>query len=175
MERILVGGSSGAGKTTMARALSARLDLPHAELDALFHGPNWTPRPEFVADVDAFTSQPRWVVDHDYAAARHLVWARIDTFVWLDYSRWVCEARVIRRSIGRGLLRQELWNGNRESPWRWHRASHPIRWSWSHHERKRADFESRVADAANAHVAVIRLRTPRDAAAWLASVGRPRQ
>ena len=45
--RILVAGTSGAGKTTVAAALSARLGIPHTDIDGLYHGPGWTPRPEF--------------------------------------------------------------------------------------------------------------------------------
>ena len=173
MQRILVGGSSGAGKTTMAKALSQRLGIPHIEVDGLFHGPGWVPRPEFVADVDAFTSSPAWVIDHDYAVARHLVWPRIDTFVWLDYSRAVCEWRVIRRSVPRAVLRRELWNGNRERFWAMFTdAEHPVRWSWTHHAEKRASFEARIADPAHAHITTVRLRHPRDADAWLRSVSR---
>jgi hypothetical protein len=143
------------------------------EIDSLFHGANWVPRAEFVHDVDAFTAGPRWILDHDYRAVRHLVWPRIDTFVWLDYSRAVCESRVIRRSIVRGALRRELWNGNRENITRMFvDPEHPVRWSWTHHAGKRAEFEARVADPALAHVTVVRLRRPRDTRAWLRSVGR---
>jgi adenylate kinase family enzyme len=171
MHRILVGGSSGAGKSTMAKALSRRLGIPHIEVDALFHGPGWVPRPEFVDDVDALTSGPAWVIDHDYAAARHLVWARIDTFVWLDYSRAVCEWRVIRRSVPRAVLRRELWNGNRERFFAMFvDPEHPVRWSWTHHAGKRASFEARVDDPAYAKIAIVRLQRPRAAEAWLRSV-----
>ena len=38
--RISVAGDSGSGKTTVSGAIAARLDLPHVELDDLFHGPN---------------------------------------------------------------------------------------------------------------------------------------
>lgn len=37
--RVLVAGTSGAGKTTLARRTAAVLDIPHIELDALYHGP----------------------------------------------------------------------------------------------------------------------------------------
>ena len=49
VRRVLVAGSTGAGKTTMARALSAARGLPHTEMDELWHGPDWEPRAEFAA------------------------------------------------------------------------------------------------------------------------------
>ena len=42
VERVVVVGSSGSGKTTVARALAERLDVHYVELDALHHKPNWT-------------------------------------------------------------------------------------------------------------------------------------
>ncbi len=45
--RVLVAGTSGAGKTTVARRVSVLLDIPHIEIDALFHGPGWTPQGTF--------------------------------------------------------------------------------------------------------------------------------
>ncbi|HEX2291150.1 MAG TPA: hypothetical protein VHH53_13365 [Pseudonocardiaceae bacterium] len=38
--RVLVAGTAGAGKTTVARRGAALLDIPHIEIDALFHGPS---------------------------------------------------------------------------------------------------------------------------------------
>ena len=171
MQRILVGGSSGAGKTTLARELARLLDLPYVEVDSLFHGPGWAPRPEFVADVDEFTSQPAWIIDHDYGAARHIVWPRLDTFVWLDYSRMRCEWQVISRSVPRALLRKELWNGNRERFFAMFLdPEHPVRWSWTHHAKKRADFEARTEDPANAHVTTYRFRHPSQTRDWLGTL-----
>jgi adenylate kinase family enzyme len=40
--RVSILGTSGSGKTTLARRLAAALDLPHLELDAVFHQPGWT-------------------------------------------------------------------------------------------------------------------------------------
>jgi adenylate kinase family enzyme len=42
VKRVNVKGSSGSGKSTFARELAAKLDLPYVELDALHHGPNWS-------------------------------------------------------------------------------------------------------------------------------------
>jgi broad-specificity NMP kinase len=55
--RVLVAGISGAGKTTLARKLSARWGLARCELDALHHGPRLARRPEFESDVRRFGSR----------------------------------------------------------------------------------------------------------------------
>jgi len=40
--RVIIVGTSGAGKTTLARKLSSNFDLTDIELDALFWDSNWT-------------------------------------------------------------------------------------------------------------------------------------
>ena len=78
---IVVVGTSGAGKTTMARALASALDLPYTEIDGLFWEPNWEPRgstdpAEFVRRVSTATSADAWVIDGNYAVVRDLMWQR---------------------------------------------------------------------------------------------------
>ena len=45
-QRVIVIGTSGSGKTTMAKRLAERLAAPHIELDGLHWGPNWTEEPD---------------------------------------------------------------------------------------------------------------------------------
>lgn len=172
LSRIAVVGTSGAGKTTMAASLAERLDVPHVELDALYHGPGWTPTPddEFLAAASAAAAGDRWVIEGNwFSRLGHAVLGRATTVVWLDYDRPVVMLRVIRRSVARAVLRQELFNGNRED-WRtWTHASHPIRWSWSTMHERRAHTHERLASLSD--VEVVRLRRPADARRWLASVG----
>ena len=176
MQRVVVAGISGAGKTTLARALSGRLQLPYVELDALYHGPRWVPRPAFVTDVEAFSSRSRWITDSaGYSAVRDLLWSRADTIVWLDLPRWQAELRVLRRSVPRGLLGRPLWNGNRESVLAWRFPDHPVRWTWTQHGAKRAQIGARLADPRWAHLQVVHLRTAGQARRWLRAVpGAPR-
>jgi len=67
-ERVLIAGVTGSGKTTLARRIAQRCDLVHHEIDALYHGPNWTPRPEFLDDVRAFAATDRWVTEWQYTS-----------------------------------------------------------------------------------------------------------
>jgi adenylate kinase family enzyme len=162
MDRVLVSGTSGAGKTTLARELSARCGLRHHELDALHHGPGWVKRPDFESDVQRFSAQPRWVTEDQYhRLLGDLLWERADTVIWLDLPRRTVMWRVLRRSVLRAVTRAELWNGNREN-WRdWVQPDHPIRQVWSHFYRRRTQTAQRVTRHPN--VILIRLRTAREA------------
>jgi adenylate kinase family enzyme len=75
MNRVVVIGTSCAGKTAFARSLACALSFPHVELDALFWQPNWTPRPseEFRKLVAQELSQGCWVTDGNYSVVRDLV------------------------------------------------------------------------------------------------------
>jgi adenylate kinase family enzyme len=167
VQRVVVVGQSGAGKTTVARQLAAHLHAPHLELDAFFHGPHWEPVPTFVDDVDAASSAAAWVADGNYSLVRDLLWARADTIVWLDLPRTATLLRVLRRTTIRVVTKPELWNGNRE---RWQtvlRSSHPIRWTWQTFHRHRAAYEERMRDPRWQHLAVVRLRSPAEVRTWL--------
>lgn len=178
MRRVVVVGTSGAGKTTLARRLAARLDAAHLELDAVHHLEDWQPiEPDrFRAEVGDFVStHDRWVVDGNYAAVRDLVWPAADTAVWLDLSRARTMWRVTTRSVRRAVMREQLWNGNRER-WRellsWDPERSIIRWTWTTHPERRRVFPVELADPRWQPLRVHRLRTPREVAAFTRSVSR---
>ncbi|MEO8462030.1 MAG: adenylate kinase [Chloroflexota bacterium] len=174
MQRISVIGSSGSGKSTMARALSRVLGLPRLELDSVFHQTGWHPKDDaaFRAEVAAFIERDAWVVDGNYTrhGVAQVVWPRADTVVWLDPPRSTVMRRIIRRTIRRVVTREELWNGNRES---WSNLYSPkpenniILWAWTRHGPTRQRYEVFMDDGTWADLAVIRLRTARDARTFL--------
>lgn len=170
MRRVLVIGQSGSGKSTLARRLAAHLGVPHVELDAIFHGPGWTVRDTFVEEVARLTSDGDWVVDGNYAAVRDLLWSRADTILWLDLPRRITVRRALVRTVMRATRRVELWNGNKERVRTVLRATHPIRWTWSTHAAHRAEYEARLVDPRWAHIAVVRLGTPRAVDRWRAQL-----
>jgi adenylate kinase family enzyme len=168
--RIAVVGSSGAGKTTLARRLGRALDLPFIELDAINWQAGWTDLnthdPEaFVRRVEAAIAPDAWVTDGNYARVRAAIWSRATHLVWLDYDRSVIMPRVIRRSFLRSITGQELWpgTGNREAWTRWLDREHPIRWAWDTFHRRRAAYEAMLAEPGYGHLHVHRLRHPREA------------
>jgi len=109
-------GVSGSGKSTLGRDLAARLAVPYAELDAIYHQPDWTPLPEdqFCYRVTAIAAADGWVIDGNYSAVQPVIWERADTVIWLDPPRRTVMRRLIWRTIRRVAGRAELWNGNRE-------------------------------------------------------------
>ncbi len=166
--RILVAGTSGSGKTTLARRIAAVLDVPHTELDGLYHGADWTPRPEFVGDVEALAARESWVTEWQYPAVRALLAERADLLVVLDLAHWRVMARVTRRTLTRRARGTELWNGNREPPLHTFLSDpdYVIRRAW----RTRADNLPRVAELMerSPSLPVVRLRTSAEVDRWLA-------
>jgi adenylate kinase family enzyme len=145
--RVVVVGSSGSGKSTMARALSLALGLPHVEMDAL----NWTAGwrdlvvhepDEFYRRVTEAAAGEAWVMDGNYSKARRAAWPRATAFIWMDPERWVVMRQVIWRSFSRAMTRRELWpgTGNREQFSRWLDKGHPIRWAWDNFAMNRERY-----------------------------------
>jgi hypothetical protein len=172
--RVLVVGTSGAGKSVLAARLARALGGPHVELDAFQHGPGWSQRSvEELRErtASAIAGQDVWVVDGNYGDVRDLLWPQATTLVWLDYPRAVVMSRVVRRSVVRVVTRRELWNGNRSDWRRWGDPDHPIRWALSTHAANRSKYETLLALPEWSHLEVVRLRRPADAKALLSLNG----
>src|SRR5690606_14401014 len=69
--RIVILGPTNSGKSTLAEAISRKLDIPAVHLDRFRHLPNtdWAvrPNPEFHALHDAAIAEMAWVMDGNYS------------------------------------------------------------------------------------------------------------
>jgi adenylate kinase family enzyme len=101
MRRILVIGSPGAGKSTLATRLAAARDLPVHYLDLHHWKPGWVYRDAADARerVRAIVVTPAWVMDGNFAETFDLRMPRADTLIWLDYPRTTCLRRILTRTI----------------------------------------------------------------------------
>jgi len=167
MRIAVVSTSSGAGKTTLARALAAHYDVPHIELDAFHHLAGWQPNPEFELQVADAVQQPGWVVDGNYYGRLGTsATGAADLVVWLDLPIWVCLWRMGRRTARRWLTREELWNGNRETFYAAVLARDSLfRFALSTYRRRRREMPARLEGRP-----VVRLRSQRDVDAWFANL-----
>ena len=171
--RVNVVGTSAAGKTTFARALAARLAVPHIELDALHWEQGWTEAPAGVMRerVTRATDGQAWVVDGNYSAVRDIVWARAEAVVWLDFPLRTVLWRYAARTQRRIRSGEELWTGtgNRERL-SMHLLSRDslLWWILSTYRRRRREYPPLLA--ANSRLAAVHLRSAREADAWLATL-----
>lgn len=170
MRRVSVVGGSCSGKTTVSRRLAELLGVPHIELDALHHGPNWN---EASAELlqervrKALADAPEgWVVDGNYhAKLGRLVIDSADTVVFLDPPFATAFRRSLRRTFSRAVRGIELWNGNRETFRNaFSRHSIPL-WVIRTHRGLRVTLAERVAGSDAVH-----LRSTREVDRWLQSI-----
>ncbi len=162
----MIASASGCGKTTFARELARRLDVPFVELDALHWGPAWTEASveELRAQVEPIVARDAWVIDGGYMGKLgHLVVGSADVVVWLDFAPWIWLPRLARRSWRRLRGHEPLWNENKESlrDLVWGRESlfgHALR----NYRRRRRLYPERLGA-----YTLVRLRRPADAARFL--------
>src|SRR5712671_211419 len=116
MQRILVMGSSGSGKSTFARRLSEITGIPMVSLDALYWKPGWVPSDaaEFEQRVTEAAGHSRWIFDGNYTShgAGDLRRGVADVVIWFDLPRSTCTVGIltrIARSYGR--VRPEMADG----------------------------------------------------------------
>jgi len=174
MRRVsIITSASGNGGTTVGRELARRLGVPFVELDALNHGPGWveaTPE-ELRAKVAPIVATDSWVVDGSYRGKLgDLVLARTDVVVWLDQPMRVWLPRLLRRTFGRIVRKEELWSGNRETlrgAFVGRDALFP--WALRHYRRRR-----RVYPELLGRFNLVRLRTPAEVERFLAAAGDPK-
>lgn len=92
MERVIVIGSPGAGKSTFARRLRDITGLPLHYLDCIWHKPDGThiSRPEFDARLAEILQGDRWIIDGNYQRTLPPRLERCDTVILLDYPMESC-------------------------------------------------------------------------------------
>ena len=99
MQRVLVIGCPGAGKSTFARWLREKTALPLYYLDQLWHNPDRTTRSReaFDADLAAILAEERWIIDGNYSRTLERRIAACDTVFLLDLPTAVCLAGAAAR------------------------------------------------------------------------------
>ena len=94
MQKILVIGCPGAGKSTFARSLRDRTGLPLVYLDCLWHRPDGShvTQEAFDGALQAQLARPQWIIDGNYLRTMEPRMAACDTIFLMDYPLEVCLA-----------------------------------------------------------------------------------
>jgi adenylate kinase family enzyme len=172
MQRVVIAGPPCSGKTTLARALSARIGAPHVEVDALWWEPGWV---EAGAErlrqrLQTIVAEERWILDGNYfrVGAVDTAYPAADTIVWLDFRRRGTVPRAVRRTNGRALRRTVLCSGNREPIWQAIHVVRLIRLGMRAHPEYNEEL-ARLAEG-DGSARWVRLQNPKAVRAWLRSV-----
>lgn len=116
--KIAVIGYSGSGKSTLAGRLGALYEAPVLHLDRVQFIENWQERDreEALALVCAFMRQPAWIIDGNYTAFLQAErFAQADHIVYMDFGRFACLARALKRYLRyRNTTRESMAPGCNE-------------------------------------------------------------
>lgn len=135
VERVVIVGSGGAGKTTLAVELGRRTGLSVLHLDRLYWRPGWErfPNDEWAAVQAEHLEGEHWIVDGNYSSTYAIRFQRADTIVVLATPKWRCTLRVLRRQLaGRGREVQAVGCPERfdleflRYVWKYPRESRPL-------------------------------------------------
>lgn len=159
MQRILVVGSGGSGKSTLSVRLGSLLGLPVIHLDALYWSPGWVEpdKKQWAQTVRQVIEQKAWILDGNYSGTLAERVEACDTVVFLDVSRLVCVWRVLARVVRyRGKARPDMSPGCPE------RINMPfLLWIWNYPNRSRRKVLA-LLETVRATKQVVHLRGQRD-------------
>lgn len=99
--KVLVLGSSGAGKSSFARRLHELTGLPLVHLDLVWWRPDYThiSREEFDRRLEEMIAEERWIMDGDYSRTYKPRICACDTVIFLDYDEETC-LRGLSQRVG---------------------------------------------------------------------------
>ena len=156
MERILIIGCGGAGKSTLARQLGELTGLPVVHLDKLFWHPGWveSTKEEIDAKIAAALDEPQWIMDGNYNRTLPLRIRKCDAVIYLDFSRFACLMGVAKRVLTTyGTVRPDMAEG---CPERFDLDF--LKWVWNFNKNKREQYYRLLNEAEGVETIVLKNR-----------------
>ena len=159
MDRIVIIGCPGSGKTRLARALGEKLDLTVVHLDRLWWKSGWenVSMEEFDARLENALALDSWIIDGNYNRTMDVRMEKCDTIVYLDYSRWACLWGFVHRVLFDRKNRKDLPEGCPEKlDWEF------VQFIWKFNENNRVINYTRIAKYKHAKAIVLKNRKEKD-------------
>lgn len=88
MGRVVIIGNGGGGKSTFARKLGSKLNIPVHHIDLLQFKPGWAPTPlaEFDVVHDSWLAEPTWIIDgFGNSQSQQRRFDLADTLIFVDF------------------------------------------------------------------------------------------
>ena len=157
MERIMIIGCGGAGKSTLARKLGEKTGLPVVHLDQIFWSPgNWNhmEKDEFDAALELEMDKEKWIIDGNYNRTLPMRLERCDTVIYLDFGRIRCLTGWISRVIKNwGTARPDMAPGCAE----WFDPEMAT-WIWSFNRKNRKRYHQMLEEASGVKIFIFKNR-----------------
>ena len=156
MDRILIIGCGGAGKSTLARQLGEKLGLPVVHLDSIFWLPNWVERnrDEFDELVRQELVKDQWIMDGNFNRTLPERVKYCDTIIYLDFSRMACLMGVLKRVVTTyGTVRPDMGAG---CPERFDLDF--LKWVWNFNQNKRENYYRLLNETEGVNTIVLKNR-----------------
>ncbi|HUV85074.1 MAG TPA: DNA topology modulation protein [Methanosarcinales archaeon] len=101
MKKVIIIGSGGAGKSTLARKLSDITGIEIYHLDKLFWQPGWISitREELAGKIKEIVARDSWIIDGNYSSTMDMRMEAADTIIYLDFASIVCIWGILKRRI----------------------------------------------------------------------------
>ena len=144
MRKVLIIGSGGAGKSTLARRIAERTGLPLIHLDSQYWHDGWVPTPDAEWDrvVAEMLRGDAWIIDGNYGRTLSVRLEACDTVVFLDLPRLTCMWRVLKRQVEfRGRERPDLPSGCPERL-----SLEFVVWVWQYRRLRRPGIIKQLAE-----------------------------
>jgi adenylate kinase family enzyme len=167
MKRILIIGSGGAGKSTLAPRLGKKMGIEVVHLDKLFWNPGWVPteKKEWAEVVRQALEKDSWIMDGNFGGTLEMRVQACDTIIFLDMPRHICMYRILKRWVMYNRnTRPDMAEGCEERfDWEF------FMWVWNYPKRSKPEKEL-VMERYAKDKTIIRLRSNREIEQFLRKI-----
>jgi adenylate kinase family enzyme len=165
MQKVIIIGPGGAGKSTFAQKFAKLTKLPLTHLDALYWKPGWqrTPKEEWQQTLNQLLAGKRWVVDGNYASTLPQRVTAADTIIFFDYPKYLCVWRSVLRLLRyHNMQRTDLGGDNTDRiSWQF------LRWIMTYPRQNVYN----LLETNKAGKQIVVLRSPQETKNYLTSLG----